>query len=246
MAIPASVLLYANWVNGTGTYTAATPDKPNAHSYTFNASASIATEAAAPWNGQSLAQLNSGTMNVTSTLSSATVQVTSGRFFYEATPIGAAGNGFNLHIFKIVAATSANGEFRVRRSSSGEIHVDGFWNGAQQVDANLGAESSNPYCVEVIYDTNNATAADRLKARTWDKSGSAGSFTTYGAGSAQSASDQFTTLNLGMSGTGTPNLKIGRIAISNDIAEDLSNLDEGAGASGPAIGARYIIGPWVR
>jgi hypothetical protein len=243
MAIPASVLLYANWSNGSGTYTAATPDKPDAHTYSFNAGATIAVEAAAPWSGQSLAQLESGTRNVTSTLSAATAQATSGRYFFECTPIGAAGNGTNLGMFEIYATVSSNGIIRVRRQNAGNIEVLGYWSGGYQTTVSLGAESANPYCVEVIYDTTNGTAASRLKARMWDVGGSPPSFTDSDGTGANAATDQFTTLGIGDGGNGTPNFKVGRIAISNDITEDLSALDEGAGAAGPAIGAIYRFIP---
>lgn len=248
MPIPASVLLYANWGNGTGTYTAATPDVPNGHTYSFNAGATIGVEAAAPWSGQSLADLSAGVRNVSSTVSAATAQATSGRYFFECVPMGSGANGNNCNAFSLYATVDSNGNIRTRRSSAGDTQVLGYWSGGFQAQVDLGAESANPYCVEVIYDTTNGTDTLRLRARMWDVGGSAPAFTNCGAGAASAATDQFTTLRLGDDGNGTGALKVGRIAISNDIAEDLSALDESSGGflAAWAGGANGVISNGAR
>src|SRR5574343_118652 len=81
-----AVLLYVNWDNGTlssGTYTAATPDIPNGHTYTFANSATVGVDNDSPWSGQTLAELTAWNKSVSATLSSSTMQATSGRIYVE-------------------------------------------------------------------------------------------------------------------------------------------------------------------
>jgi len=228
MAIPASVTLYVRWTNGQPlsgtTYTAVAPDVPVGHTYTFNNSASLAVEAGSPWNGQYLAQLDTGTRFLSSTVSSSTVQATSGRILIEVAPLTVS-TGLNENYFRLYATTSNNGEVRVRNSTTDTVNVLGYWSGGNQVNVSLGAEPSNPFNVEIIYDTNNATASLRMRARMWEIGSSVPSFTDIGAGSVQNTTDQFTTVEYG-DGGGAAGLKANRLIISNDITEDLSAVTE--------------------
>ena len=233
MAIPASVTLYVNWTNGqplsSGTYTAVTPDKPNAHTWSFASGATLAQDNNSPWNGRYLANVGASFEHaVTSTVSSSTVQATSGRFYFECTAWSPSGS---VTQFALLATSPENGRIRVR-NVSGNIVVGFDWNGfGSFAEVNLGTRPTNPYAVEVIYDSNNGTANQRLRARMWELSGSAGSFTNAtSTGGGAATTDQFTSLYVGDNdGNGTPSLQYGRVAFSNDTTEDLSNLDESSG-----------------
>lgn len=227
MSIPASVNLYVDWDNGTyssPTYTAAAPDVPVSHTYTFT-NATRATEAGSPWNGQWLVTLNNYAAKVESTVSSATVATTSGRFLAEFG--GTFTAGYDILDVRNVAS-QLDGMIRVQHTGGGNLQIVLTFNSdGSSNEVNLGTFPSVPFAVEVIYDSTNATANQRLRARTWSIGGSAGSMnnSTANTGSA-AATAEFTLLKLG--GDELNALKIGRVMFSDDIAEDLSVVSEGS------------------
>jgi len=239
MPIPASVILYVNWGNGTfssPTYTADTPDVPDAHTWGFANSGTVQVEAGSPWNGQSVAYLPNYNSNVSSTLTSATMQATSGRVLIEV-------NTADVTFYKFArfsATNAANGVIWFVKSG-GNLLVRAEWNGSgSTAEVSLGTYPTAEYIVEYIYDFNNGTANQRLRARTWSIGGSAGSMNnaTSTAGSA-ATSDQFTSFNAMPDGE-IPGLKFGRIMVSDDTAEDLSAVSEGGGAAVGLMGGMSL------
>lgn len=234
MAIPASVILYANWDNGTGTYTAASPDVPNAHSWTMS-NVTKAVESASPWNGQTIVTLNAWNSNVSTTLSSSTMQATSGRVLVEMDEQDPT----FYRIMRFSATDANNGDLWVVKSG-GNLKVMARWNGdTSTAEVSLGTYPTVPFAVEFIYDLNNGTANQRLRARTWNIGSSAGSMNnaTSTAGSA-ATSDQFTSFNMAPDGE-MGGFAIGRIAVSNSTSEDLSNLSEGGGSTAVPVFAHH-------
>ena len=200
MAIPASVLLYANWksanLSGT-TYTYTTPEKPNAFTGTFNANNTIVASGGSPWQvGQELVDLdNNFNCAITHTVSSSTIQATSGRIMFELAPTSVA-----TVLVSIEAATPANGRMRVSRNGGGNLVVSTLCAGGDG-NVDLGAMSSNPFVVEFIYDCNNATRSQRLRARQWDLGGTPGAFSdNTDVSSSASTTDQFTAFNFANNG----------------------------------------------
>lgn len=241
MAIPASVILYVNWGNGQplsgSTYTAVTPDVPNSHTFTFNSSASLTQDNNSPWNGQYLANLASGVRNITSTVSSSTVNTTSGRVYVEAAPQSTNSST----MFQFQSTNVLNGRVRVIRTSGGDMSVEGLHaNDGAYETVSLGTYPTNPFGLEIIYDFNNSTANQRLRARVWTLGNAAGSFVDAGStGGGASTSDAFTSLSMGDSNNGTTGLYIGRIAFSNSTSEDLSSLSEGSASITKQAAAYY-------
>lgn len=233
MAIPASVTLYVRWTNGQPlsgtTYTANTPDVPDAHTWTAVNGATLGTDADAPWSGQYMAELD-GNNRMDTTVSSATVQATTGRFYIEAE----GGPNANGDLLLVAPTTVNNGRVRVRKTGGGNLLVNCSTNGgANSAEVDLGAYPTGDYAVEVIYDITNGTAANRLQARTYGVGDTPPSFTTITGGSLPSGTtDQYTSVIVG-DNTGWDNsgLKVNRIAFSNDTTEDLSNLSEGGAAA---------------
>jgi hypothetical protein len=237
MAIPATVQFYTNWLSanlsGGVTYTTVAPEKPVSHVLTFDSDVTLGSAGGAPWlTGQEIADLdNHFTANISSTLSSATIQASSGRMYVEFNPTTATAQ----MLFKVEAATPANGRVRIRIDSGGNVTVQSLCAGGDGL-VDLGAESTNPYAVEIIYDTNNATRSQRLRARMWDLGGTPPSFSdNTDSFSSASTTDQFTYLQVGDGGDVSTGFKSGRIAISDDITQDLSDLTEGSGVSIPVI-----------
>jgi len=233
MAIPASVTLYVRWTNGQPlsgtTYTAVAPDVPVSHTWTAVNGATLGTDPDAPWSGQYLAELD-GNNRMSTTVSSATVATTTGRFYIESE----GGPNANGDLLLVSPTTINNGRVRIRKTGGGNLLVNCATNGgANSAEVDLGTYPTGAYAVEVIYDIANGTAANRLQARTYAVGGSPPAFTTITGGSLPSGTtDQFTSLNIG-DNTGWDNsgLKVNRIAFSNSITEDLSNLTESSGAT---------------
>lgn len=248
MPIPASVLTYINWLpaNLSGaTYTTVAPEKPASVTWTFAGSAAIYASSA-PWpGGQELVDLNnSGSDAVERTISASDMQATSGRIMIEMEPATVD----SVIPWRAEAATVGNGRFRVRRDGSGNLTVTLEYSGFGGLcDVQLGAFPTVAFAVEAIYDLGNATRSQRLRARTWSIGGSPGAFTDNSEPtSASGTTDQFVTTSFGDGGA--PGLAIGRVAFSNDITEDLSNLDEGSGGflAAWAGGANGVISNGAR
>jgi hypothetical protein len=248
MAIPTSVLLYTNWLSanlsGGVTYTTVAPEKPVGHVLTFDSDVTLGSGGGAPWlTGQEIADMdNHFSAAITSTLSAATAQASSGRIYAEFNPTTAVSQVF----LRLEAATFSNGRVRIQINGAGNVLVGSLCTGGDGL-VDLGTESANPYAVEIIYDTNNATRSQRLRARMWDLGGTPPAFSDNSdVASSAATTDQFTYLQVGDGGDVSTGMKSGRIAISNSITEDLSNLTEGSGgAAGPSLGARYLIGVWA-
>jgi hypothetical protein len=171
-----------------------------------------------------------GNNYVSSTVSSSTVAATTGRFYIEGEGAPNA-NGVML----IIAPTTANnGQIRIKKTGGGNLLVNITTNGGSNAaEVDLGTYPTSDYAVEVIYDTTNSTAANRLQARTYGVGDTPPSFTTITGGSIPSgATDQYTSLTVGeTTGWDSSGLKVNRIAFSNDSTEDLSDLDESSGVS---------------
>lgn len=232
MSIPASVGLYIDWKNGSGTYTAATPDKPNGHSFTFDNS-TIDVEAAAPWNGQKLATLTSWNSAITSTISSAVVSTTSGRFLVEIDSTAYSGADHLIMVRHL--ANEFLGHFWAQRVGGTNLRVSMSWNSESSIaEVDLGTYPTTAFALEIIYDATNATANQRLRARVWSIGGSPGAFVdaTYTFGPSGTMSE-FTQLRLGEGEQG--GLRFGRVIASNSITEDLSLVSEASPAATPLV-----------
>jgi len=223
-----------------GTYTAVAPDVPVAHTYTFGASAALVVDNDSPWDGQYLADLDVAYNSyVTSTLSSATMQATSGRVYIEGE--GKPNSG-GSELLRLAPTTALNGRVKVEPNGTNmrvAFTVDG---GNEQAEVDLGTWPASPYAVEIIYDRGAATANERLRARTWALSGSPGSFVNSSPTISSGTTDQYTLLQLNYSGD-TPDsspLQVNRIIISNDPAEDLSAVSEGGGAAVGLMGGMSL------
>lgn len=221
MSIPASVTLYANWVHGSlvsTTYTQDTPEVPDAFTWTFDGS--ITVESASPWNGQSLADFTSAFKYTEATLTSTEIQATSGRFLIEFEPPTGTGDA----IFTTIRSATSQDYIYVRRVS-GELIVEGSRNySAGFGSINLGTFPTGANTVEVIYDFNNGTGADRVKARTWAVGGSAGSFSTCSWSGSGGTTQQWNYITLGFDLRN----RYGRVIVSNSTSEDLSAVSEDA------------------
>jgi hypothetical protein len=244
MAIPASVTLYTNWVHGalvSTTYTQATPEIPNAHTWTFDGS--IAAEAASPWNGQYLADFTADwNDHAVTTVSASTFAASAGRLLVEV-QTGAADYP---RILTASAAIPSYGLLLVR-NVGGNLQISLDWNDYNHLaEVNLGTFPTSPFALEIIYDTLNATRAQRLQARVWAIGGTPpGSFTAAGYtwGGSSVATNQFTSLSLGTSDD-TSNVLIGRVIVSNSITEDLSAASESGAASIVPILTRQYASHW--
>lgn len=240
MSIPASVGLYVNWVNGSyssPTYTAASPDKPNSQAWTKTGTGfSIAVDNDSPWSGQTCAFVTDANNDyVDATVTSSEVQATSGRVLVEV-QVGTWGG--LRHQFWMFATNWWDGRLTIRENTGGVLYVRMEWQGGQTAFVDLGAHPTGAYVVEVIYDTNNATASQRLRARTWTLGGTPGSFTDTGSSSSAGSTNQFVTVRLGDNGSGV-DAQFGRVMVSSDISEDLSAVTEGGGATGQPTMARH-------
>jgi hypothetical protein len=242
MAIPASVTLYANWVHGSlvsTTYTQATPEIPNAHTWGLYGSRTVVT--ASPWNGQTLADFTAAWNDrAETTVSSATVQATSGRILVEFDTIS---ESQSAPIFALSAATASNGRIRIERGAA-NLTVTlrwGSWDGDNTVD--LGTAPTGPFVIELIYNTQHATANQRLQARTWAVGGTPGSFSnSTSSGGSAGTTNQFTSLFLG-SGNDWSEYRIGRVIIANSTTDDLSVVSEEAAAA-TSLPRRALDGPF--
>jgi hypothetical protein len=107
------------------------------------------------------------------------------------------------------------------------------WNGyADYREITFAAFPSNPFALEFLWDTNNGTATQRLRARYWDIGSSAGAFVdSNGGGGGASATDQPVEIRLGQPNDALVTTRIGRIIVSDDITEDLSAVSEGGAAA---------------
>lgn len=228
MSLPASTTLYVRWTNGQPlsgtTYTHAGADVPGSHTWTAQNGATLGTDADSPWNGQYLAELD-GNNRMDSTVSSSTVPTTTGRFYIEAE----GGPNANGDLIRFEPTTANNGRVRVKKTGGGNMLVNITMNGGAEVaEVDLGTYPTGAYAVEVIYDTTNGTAANRLQARTYAVGGSPPSMTTITGGSISSAAtDQYVILYVG-DNTGWDNslLKVNRVLFVSDTTEDLSAVTE--------------------
>jgi hypothetical protein len=232
MAIPASVLLYTNWKNAnfsTPMYTQVSPEKPVGFVWTTHNSVTIG-DGADPWPaGQEVCDLdNHAAGQVYATVSPATVPASAGRICVELSPSSGVGTGY---IWGMNATNDQNFRLRLQRTSSGDLNLSFRFNATNSTnDIALGAEPANKYKIEMIYDSQNATGSLRLRARPWLIGGSPGSFVDSTPSGAAAATDQPTSIYFSDAQNGPyTGLEAGRVAVSNDIAEDLSNLTEGAG-----------------
>jgi len=235
MAIPASVLLYTNWDHGTlasGQFSHAAPNIPNTFTWD-TASGSIIQDNDTPWNGQYLFDSSVNWYDgLFATLTSATVQATSGRLLVEVDSFGVD----NSPILGLYASNRSNGSLNIRRES-GNVNVglawDG-WNGANVVA--LGAMPSVPFAIEVIYNTQHATANQRLQARMWNIGSTPGSFNNSSTSDGSAANtDQFISLYLADPGNNPTNSIFGRVIISNSTTEDLSAITISSEAGGASL-----------
>lgn len=226
-----AVTLHVDWTNGQplsgGTYTANTPDIPDNHTYTFS-NAVLTQDNDAPWNGKYLADLSTSVRSVTTTVSGTTVANAAGRFCIKCEPLTE-----NTKQFEAKNDSVLNGLLRVSRVA-GNLEVLSLCNNdGQSNTVALGTYPTGPFAVEVIYDFNNATANQRLRARSWLLSGSPGTFTdatsTSGGASTNSA---FTSIKLGSDDTSL-GLMYGRVTFSDDITEDLSSYSESTQSNAP-------------
>jgi len=229
MAIPASVGLYVNWGNGSyssPTYTAATPDKPNGQTWTKTGTGfSLAVDNDSPWNGQTCVFVTNLYNDTISTTVTSSEVATSGRFLLEMQD-----GTFGRTQFYINATDANNGQIAVfNEGGGGTLRVQMGWNGnSKTAYVDLGTYPTGAFCLEVIYDPQNATESLRLRARTWTLGGSPGSFNNTGSTTGTSvAMDQPTLVQFGENTDG----QLGRVIISNDISEDLSNVTEDSGST---------------
>jgi hypothetical protein len=237
MAIPASVLFYTNWEHGSlvsTTYTQATPEIPNAHTWTF--AGTIDVDSGSPWNGQSLANFTEHWSKKASTVvSSATASTTSGRLLVEVDETAdASSTVFRLAGDGVVLLASY--------SAAGDLIVYSHANGAAQTnEINMDEWPDQPFALEIIYEFDNATADQRLRARAWTVGGTPGSFvdSTSTFGNAANGAE-FTALALGYN-DGFKG-KIGRFILSNSITEDLSAVTESDAVTG--LPRRALDGPF--
>jgi len=242
VAIPASVTFYTNWVHGTlvsTTYTQATPEIPNAHTWTFVGS--IAPEPDTPWNGQTLADFTAAWNHyATATVSSSTVPASAGRLLIEVDTMVD-----NHRILNLSATSPSNGLLRIERTA-GNLSVSLLWNNYNNgATVDLGTFPTSPFALEIIYDTLNSTRAERCKARLWTIGGTPpSSFTaaTTTDGGQSVATDQFVALTLGNPDSDSY-VRIGRVIVSNSITEDLSAVTETAAAAS-ALPRRALDGPF--
>ena len=226
--MPASVTFYVNWVDGTDTgtnYVTNTPEVPDAFTLAIQNS-NIEVAAGAPWNGQPLLDVANNAVDgvETSSLTSAELAPTSARLLFEFEPwteyfgtpaLEIRDSGFNFRM-------------RVYRMSSAPdyLRIQFQWNGGFNENfVDFSSFPSNPFALEIIYDTNNATANQRLRARFWGIGSSAPSFTnsTSTSGSAAS-SEQPTYMDIARYNSDTITTRLGRIIFSDDITQDLSVL----------------------
>jgi len=142
-----------------------------------------------------------------------------------------------------MAATSvSNGRLRIEKNGT-DLRIRLEWNGyGSDAEVVFGTFPTAPFAVEVIYDTTNATANQRVRARHFTVGGSAGSFTNAtGTSGSGSATDQFTVIEVGGKNNESPytEMDFGRVIISNSISEDLSVVTEGGGSSIGPISYHY-------
>ena len=245
MAIPASVTLYTNWVHGalvSTTYTQATPEIPNAQTWTFVGSRAV--ESASPWNGQTLADFTAAwNHHAVTTVSASTFAASAGRLLIEVDTMAD-----NHRILNVTAASVSNGLLRVERAA-GNLVVSLAWNNynnAATVD--LGTFPTSPFALEVIYDSLNQTRAERLKARTWTIGGTppvAFTNATSTDGGSRVATDQFRSLKFGNPDSDSF-IRVGRLIVSNSMTEDLSVASEDGAAASLIIPSRKFAHMIVR
>jgi hypothetical protein len=220
------VTLYTNWGHGTlasGQYSHASPEVPATFTWGAVHGAQV-VDNDPPWNGQTL--LDIGTVwygRAEAVVSSATAQATSGRLLLEVDSSTTA----NSPILHLGAANNSHGLLRIEHRSDGTIYTDFQWGGwAGYNIVNLGAVPTVPFAVEIIYDSNNATANQRLRARMWNIVDTPGSFSDSSQADGNAGTtDQFTTVLLGSGNDWTRHI-LGRLIISNSTTEDLSLVSE--------------------
>jgi hypothetical protein len=239
MAIPASVIFYTNWGLGSlvsETYTQATPEVPNSHTWTFKGS--IAAVAGSPWNGQYLADFSaSWSDGAQTTVSSATAQATYGRLLVEVAAFPTNGR----RIFSLETINS-NERLRISRNDSANLFLMFEHGESKYAELDMGAFPTLPAAIEVIYDSNNATAANRLQCRTFAIGGTPGAFSTAtGTSGSASTTSQFISVGLAEMGNADTSSKFGRVIVSNSMTEDLSQVTEAAAVA--ALPRRALDGP---
>lgn len=205
------------------TYTLVTPEVPNGYALEFINSAAIDTAA---WGGsRTIATIPNWNSNVRDTTWDGTIPTTPSqfRFLVEAEFTGTERDQYIRFLY------AANDYARVLTSGvNPRIYVR--WNAAASdadaIDTGYTIADDTPFVVECIVDTNNATAAQRVKIRAWAVGGSPGSFVNASStsGAAGTFGGDFTEFKLGANDNTTQNLRVGRVLISDDITEDLSAL----------------------
>jgi hypothetical protein len=237
MAIPASVGLYTNWVHGTITnsgsddyYTQASPEIPNGYVVLVKDS-NVEVESASPWSGQTLLDCANHWYDGAywSGLTSAEITATQGRLLIEVDTFGSANNG--KLVMHLEATDNTNFRIRVWRNAGSPDYMRVFlqWNGnGSEADVVFSAFPSNPFNLEFLWDTNNSTANQRLRARYWEIGSSVPSFTdaTATTGTA-GTTDQPTKIFIAEYENDTVTARYGRLIVSDDITEDLSAVSEG-------------------
>ena len=235
-----AVTLYADWENGSysaPTYTAATPDIPNGHTWTGNGTNySRAVDNDAPWSGQTCLFVTNATNDYwQSTVSASEVQASLGRVLVEME----GGQAARVQFLLQNGAEYWDGRLLIWQTAGGNLEVQLLWQGGNTATVDLGTYPSGAYVVEVIYDTNNATASLRLRARTWTLGGSPGSFNNTGSSTSAGSQDQPDGVFFGDSGSGV-DAQLGRVIISDDISEDLSSWSPGGGDAPALMGAMCL------
>lgn len=154
------------------------------------------------------------------------MQATSGRVLVEIDQATVNGKSF----FILQATTAANGRVRIDRTISGNLEAELVFNDGNSSNIlDFGTFPSSPCVVEMIYNSNASTAAERLRGRVWNVGETPGSFTNAqtNSGSATTTS-QFTNSYIGGYDNENYGLILGRIIISNSMTEDLSLVRDGS------------------
>lgn len=224
-----TITFHQDWDVGTlssGTYTQAPPEAPNAHTWTFANNAAI-TAGGSAWASQSYVDLSAQWNAKAYTTVGATQwpnTATGGfRFLITASVTNAAGG----EIYQVDNGGAQ--KFRILITSGGGLRIYYDYNGSDAHDMDFVAgtptRDGTPWYLEVIYDPQNATASQRLRARWWYVVGGSppSSWTaSVQYGTIQTRS-QFTNARIDgeQSASG---LRVARIWVSDDITEDLSLL----------------------
>jgi len=137
-------------------------------------------------------------------------------------------------LFLLQGTNNWSDRIRITRSGS-NILVSARWNVSETATVTV-SDPGGAVQMEVIYDFNNGTAANRLRARSYSVGASAGTFTdTADAGSAAANAQQWILLRLGDE-ENPIGASYGKVALCNSTSEDLSNLTESGGAYSMSAG----------